>query len=134
MFRVSTVFQRSTTSIVTLNKTPSIRRLPVRFKTLQVDRLEELYPLTDTVTLEFVQRRTSCTQACTNLVAVEAAGPSGCPGVSFLIAFNFIDYATYKIFLVISTPCLFLLVEALRYKPEGREFVSRWCHWNSSLT
>jgi len=25
------------------------------------------------------------------------------------------------------------LVEALRYKPEGREFDSRWCHWNFSL-
>jgi len=25
------------------------------------------------------------------------------------------------------------LVEALRYKPEGRGFNSRWCHWNSSL-
>jgi hypothetical protein len=22
------------------------------------------------------------------------------------------------------------LVEALRYKPEGRVFDSRWCHWN----
>ena len=22
------------------------------------------------------------------------------------------------------------LVEALRYKPEGRGFQSRWCHWN----
>ena len=26
------------------------------------------------------------------------------------------------------------LVEALRYKPEGRGFESRWCHWNFSLT
>ena len=26
------------------------------------------------------------------------------------------------------------LVEALRYKPEGRGFASRWCHWNFSLT
>jgi len=26
------------------------------------------------------------------------------------------------------------LVEALRYKLEGRGFVSRWCHWNFSLT
>ena len=26
------------------------------------------------------------------------------------------------------------LVKALRYKPEGRGFHSRWCHWNSSLT
>ena len=22
------------------------------------------------------------------------------------------------------------LVEAMRYKPEGRGFDSRWCHWN----
>jgi len=27
-----------------------------------------------------------------------------------------------------------LLVEALRYKSEGRGFDSRWCHWNFSLT
>ena len=26
------------------------------------------------------------------------------------------------------------LVEALRYKPEGRGFDSRMCHWNFSLT
>jgi hypothetical protein len=26
------------------------------------------------------------------------------------------------------------LVEALRYKPEGYGFDSRWCHWNFSLT
>ena len=26
------------------------------------------------------------------------------------------------------------LVEALRYKLEGRRFDSRWCHWNFSLT
>jgi len=26
------------------------------------------------------------------------------------------------------------LAEALRYKPEGRGFDSRWCHWNFSLT
>ena len=26
------------------------------------------------------------------------------------------------------------LVKALRYKPEGRGFDSRWCHLNSSLT
>jgi hypothetical protein len=25
------------------------------------------------------------------------------------------------------------LAEALRYKPEGRGFDSRWCHWNFSL-
>jgi hypothetical protein len=26
------------------------------------------------------------------------------------------------------------VVEALRYKPEGRGNDSRWCHWNFSLT
>ena len=25
------------------------------------------------------------------------------------------------------------VVEAIRYKPEGRGFDSRWCHWNFSL-
>jgi hypothetical protein len=27
-----------------------------------------------------------------------------------------------------------VVVEALRYKPEGRGFDFRWCHWNFSLT
>jgi len=27
-----------------------------------------------------------------------------------------------------------VLSEVLSYKPEGRGFDSRWCHWNSSLT
>jgi hypothetical protein len=26
------------------------------------------------------------------------------------------------------------LVEAMRYKPEGRGFDSRWSHWNFSVT
>jgi hypothetical protein len=26
------------------------------------------------------------------------------------------------------------LVEALRYKPDGRGFSFRWCHWHFSLT
>jgi hypothetical protein len=26
------------------------------------------------------------------------------------------------------------VVKALRYKPAGRGFESRWCHWNFSLT
>jgi len=41
----------------------------------------------------------------------------------------------------ISGACLHLLghvvvrlVEALRYKPEGRSFDSQWYHWNFSLT
>ena len=27
-----------------------------------------------------------------------------------------------------------VVVEALRYKPAGREFDSRWSHWNFSVT
>ena len=26
------------------------------------------------------------------------------------------------------------MVKALRYKPAGRGFESRWCHWNFSVT
>ena len=26
------------------------------------------------------------------------------------------------------------MVKALRYKPAGRGFDSRWCHWNFSVT
>ena len=31
-------------------------------------------------------------------------------------------------------PCVAQLVEALRYKPVGRGFDSRWCHLNFSFT
>ena len=27
-----------------------------------------------------------------------------------------------------------IVVKALRYKPEGHGFDSRWCHWNVSVT
>ena len=27
-----------------------------------------------------------------------------------------------------------IVVKALRYKPTGRGFDSRWCHWNFSVT
>ena len=27
-----------------------------------------------------------------------------------------------------------VVVKALRYKPAGRRFNSRWCHWNFSVT
>ena len=37
-------------------------------------------------------------------------------------------------YLVFSGTAVAQLVEALRYKSEGRGFDSRWCHWNFSLT
>jgi len=48
------------------------------------------------------------------------------------------DCTTYVIdslfFLVNLGHAVAQLVEALSYKPEGRGFDSRWCHWNFSLT
>jgi hypothetical protein len=37
-------------------------------------------------------------------------------------------------FQVIVRACGGAVVEALRYKQEGRRIDSRWCHWNFSLT
>jgi len=39
-----------------------------------------------------------------------------------------------KIYIKIWGHAVAQLVEALRYKLEGRGFDSRWCHWNFSLT
>jgi hypothetical protein len=48
----------------------------------------------------------------------------------FLTATNLVNPHT----LFGSTLLVAQLVEALRYKPEGRGFDFRWCHWNFSLT
>jgi hypothetical protein len=56
---------------------------------------------------------------------------------SAIAVFGFVRSRQYKFsILQISTESIVYkeLVEALRYKPEGRWFVSRWCHWNFSLT
>jgi len=39
-----------------------------------------------------------------------------------------------KSYIFWGTLLVVLVVEALRYKPEGRGLDSRWCHWNFSLT
>jgi hypothetical protein len=56
----------------------------------------------------------------------------------FGILFQLI-YMKYFIFLLYEqhtwgTLLVAQLVEALRYKPEGRGFDSRFCHWKFSLT
>jgi len=51
--------------------------------------------------------------------------------------FSFIDITHYIYYIItcyVLVARLAQLVEALRYKPEGREFDSRWCHWIFSLT
>jgi hypothetical protein len=47
---------------------------------------------------------------------------------------GFIQYTRLLMFVVVHLRGVAQLVEALRYKPEGRGFDSRWCHWNFSLT
>ena len=41
-------------------------------------------------------------------------------------------FASY--YLIFGGHAVAQLVEALRYKSEGRGFDSRWCHWNFSMT
>jgi hypothetical protein len=61
------------------------------------------------------------------------------------LIFTIVNFIKYKI-LQAKFACFFVdlfkcrlghavaqLVEALRYKQEGRGFDSRWCHWNYSL-
>ena len=50
-----------------------------------------------------------------------------------LYLFN-ISYKIYISFIIEWGHTVSQLVEALRYKSEGRRFNSRWCHWNFSLT
>ena len=38
------------------------------------------------------------------------------------------DFAIYFVILLTTGHEMVQLVEALRYKPEGRGFYSRWCH------
>jgi hypothetical protein len=40
----------------------------------------------------------------------------------------------FFVYLIVMGHAVAQLVEALRYKPGGRGFDFRWCHWNFSLT
>jgi len=56
--------------------------------------------------------------------------------ISFFISFLSVSFSAYFLFLFTSRGTLLVaqLLEALRYKSEGRGFDSRWCHWNFLLT
>ena len=45
-----------------------------------------------------------------------------------------VGHILYKAIRLLLGHAVVQLDEALRYKPEGRWFDSRWCHWNFSLT
>jgi hypothetical protein len=44
----------------------------------------------------------------------------------------YVNLVYYSVILVLRAVAH--LVKALRYKPVGRGFDSRWCHWNLSVT
>ena len=52
--------------------------------------------------------------------------------ITKLLNFHFIS--SYHDLHYLTEHAVAQLVEALRYKPEGREFDSRWRHWNFSST
>jgi hypothetical protein len=59
------------------------------------------------------------------------------PFLSIMDTFPHLPNSELFIYLFIyfySGACGGAVVEALRYKPEGRGIDSRWCHWNFSLT
>jgi hypothetical protein len=43
-------------------------------------------------------------------------------------------HTKFKIYMINAGARSGAVVEALRYKPEGRGIDSQWCHWNFSLT
>ena len=57
-----------------------------------------------------------------------------CVGIILLLFRQRISWYFYNFTKLIMGTAVAQLVEALRYKSEGRGFDSRWCHWNFSLT
>ena len=55
-------------------------------------------------------------------------------GRNLLEATNFRSKIIFHSYLLFDGYAVAQLVEVLRYKPEGRGFDSRCCHWNFSLT
>ena len=55
------------------------------------------------------------------------------PVMSHMIPAQYVSIYFLKTYFILGH-AVAQLVEALRYKSEGRAFDSRWCHWNFSLT
>ena len=78
-------------------------------------------------------RLTTLPTSCADCLEIWDPQPPGifraCPGQNTdCFTFTVLNYTQRGMLLVAQ------LVETLRYKPEGRGFDSRWCHWNFSLT
>jgi len=64
--------------------------------------------------------------------AIKTGSPTG----NMSMQMNSINLQGYvlRIYLLLYRHAVAQLVEALRYKPDGRGFDSRWCDWNFTLT
>jgi len=69
----------------------------------------------------------SCLQACKTYLGLDIFVPD-CKQI-WIFSSDFYTGSQYE-----KGHAVAQLVEALRYKPEGRGFDSRWCHWKFSLT
>jgi hypothetical protein len=78
------------------------------------------------VIFRFILQRNDVLVLCTYCNYVKAVGDVVCVFVGLCFVFsslhNRMGHAAVQ------------LVDALRYKPEGRGIDSRWCHWNILVT
>ena len=86
------------------------------------------------------QLRNLCIELCSLVLTkgcVETAFCSSFHGILItdlvVLYFSTINVIFFSYLLVLGQAVV-QFVEALRYKPEGRGFDSRWCHWNFSFT
>ena len=79
------------------------------------------------------RKRNFSENSCRTHVAwnIRGANRGHCAEIAMLARWNRLLFKEYE---YLPTRILAQLVEALRYKPEVREFDFRLCHWNFSLT
>ena len=64
--------------------------------------------------------------------AIKTGSPTG--NISMQMNFIILHGHILRIYLLLYRHAMAQLVEALRYKPDGRRFDSQWFHWNFTLT
>ena len=83
--------------------------------------------------------RNLCIELCSLVLTIGCVETAFCSlfhGIlitDLVLYFSSINVLFFSYLLVLGQAVV-QFVEALRYKPEGRGFDSRWCHWNFSLT
>ena len=77
---------------------------------------------------------TAQTRSRSQVCPSRTSGQKSETGRSFFPSALVLPSQFYSVYIMYSGHAVAQLVETLRYKPEGRGFDSRWCHWNFSLT